>query len=170
MPLVKLWGRCSKPAIVLHATSCEKLNPSPVALPDNCFWLGFHFPKFISDELGSYGDLWQGPTYPAYLRREAYLRLHNGSAAAAEFQKFVDHRAVLANFPTGSLAHLGLARAYVCKATTAKPAPHTKTFSRFGKMPIPISWSSKQAKAEYCEVAVGLLTEQADPRCNLIGC
>jgi hypothetical protein len=110
------------------------------------------FQNVIRDELGSYGVLWQGPIYPAYLRGEAYLRLRNGSAAAAVFQKFVDHRAVLANFPTGSLAHLGLARAYGCKATTAKPALHTKTFSRFGKMPIPISWSSKQAKAEYAKL------------------
>jgi hypothetical protein len=41
---------------------------------------------------------------PAYLRGEAYLRLHDGSRAAAEFQKFIDHRGVVMNFPWGALA------------------------------------------------------------------
>ena len=49
---------------------------------------------------------------PAYLRGEAYLMLHDGNAAAAEFQKFVDRRGLVGNFPWGALARLGLARAY----------------------------------------------------------
>jgi hypothetical protein len=36
---------------------------------------------------------------PAYVRGEAYLVLHNGSAAAGEFQKFIDHRGLVVNFP-----------------------------------------------------------------------
>ena len=36
---------------------------------------------------------------PVYLRGEAYLMLHDGSAAAAEFQKFIDHRGLVMNFP-----------------------------------------------------------------------
>ena len=35
---------------------------------------------------------------PAYLRGEAYLMLHEGNSAAAEFQKFIDHRGLVANF------------------------------------------------------------------------
>jgi eukaryotic-like serine/threonine-protein kinase len=35
---------------------------------------------------------------PAYLRGEAYLMLRDGHAAAGEFQKFVDHRGLVANF------------------------------------------------------------------------
>jgi hypothetical protein len=38
--------------------------------------------------------------------------LHDGNQAAAEFQKFIDHRGVVMNFPWGALARLGLARAY----------------------------------------------------------
>jgi hypothetical protein len=38
--------------------------------------------------------------------------LRNGGAAAAQFQKIIDHRGILANFPLGALAHVGLARAY----------------------------------------------------------
>jgi eukaryotic-like serine/threonine-protein kinase len=49
---------------------------------------------------------------PAYLRGEAYLMLHDGNAAGAEFQKFIDHRGLVGNFPWGALARLGLARAY----------------------------------------------------------
>ena len=53
---------------------------------------------------------------PAYLRGEAYLMLHDGNAAAAEFQKFIDHRGAVMNFPWGALARLGLARAYALEA------------------------------------------------------
>ncbi len=49
---------------------------------------------------------------PVYLRAEAHLLLHDGKAAAAEFQKFIDHRGLVGNFPWGALARLGLARAY----------------------------------------------------------
>ena len=54
---------------------------------------------------------------PAYLRGEAYLMLHEGNAAAAEFQKFIDHRGLVANFPWGAPARLGLARAYALDAS-----------------------------------------------------
>jgi serine/threonine protein kinase/tetratricopeptide (TPR) repeat protein len=53
---------------------------------------------------------------PAYVRGEAYLMLHDGNRAAAEFQKFIDHRGVVMNFPWGALARLGLARAYAVEA------------------------------------------------------
>jgi serine/threonine protein kinase/tetratricopeptide (TPR) repeat protein len=53
---------------------------------------------------------------PVYLRGEAYLMLHDGNGAAAEFQKFIDHRGVVLNFPWGALARLGLARAYAVEA------------------------------------------------------
>ena len=46
---------------------------------------------------------------PVYLRGEAYLMLHDGNRAAAEFQKFIDHRGLVGNFPWGALARLGLA-------------------------------------------------------------
>ena len=39
--------------------------------------------------------------YPVYLRGQAYLLLRQGSAAAAEFQKYVDHRSVGEQLPTG---------------------------------------------------------------------
>ena len=53
---------------------------------------------------------------PAYVRGEAYLMLHDGKAAAAEFQEFIDHPGLVVNFPWGALARLGLARAYALDA------------------------------------------------------
>jgi serine/threonine protein kinase/Flp pilus assembly protein TadD len=58
---------------------------------------------------------------PVYLRGEAYLMLHDGNRAAAEFQKFIDHRGVVINFPWGALARLGLARAYALEAGVGAP-------------------------------------------------
>ena len=52
--------------------------------------------------------------YPINVRGEVYLAAHQGSEAAAEFQKILDHRGVVRNEPIGALAHLGLARAYRC--------------------------------------------------------
>jgi serine/threonine protein kinase len=57
---------------------------------------------------------------PAYLRGEAYLMLHDGNSAAREFQKFIDHRGLVVNFPWGALARLGLARAYAMQQNTSK--------------------------------------------------
>lgn len=53
-----------------------------------------------------------GTLYPVYIRGEAYLLLHQGKEAAAEFQKFLDHRGVAVSCPLGALARLQLGRAY----------------------------------------------------------
>ena len=47
-------------------------------------------------ELGGVGNL---SLYPIYLRGEAYLASHQGSQAAAEFQKIIDHRGIVLNSP-----------------------------------------------------------------------
>ncbi len=67
-------------------------------------------------ELGAPAPLEPGTLYPVYVRGEAYLRLGQGSQAAAEFQKLPDHPGVIMNFPLGALAHLGLGRAYAIQA------------------------------------------------------
>jgi len=60
-----------------------------------------------------------GAMYTTYLRGEAYLQSHQGKEAAAQFQKILDHPGVI-NFALGSLAHLGLARAYALDGDKAK--------------------------------------------------
>ena len=86
---------------------------------------------------------------PVYLRGEAYLMLHDGNAAAAEFQKFVDHRGVVVNFPWGALARLGLARAYALQGDTAKARAAYQDFLTLWKDADPDLPILKAAKAEY---------------------
>ena len=50
--------------------------------------------------------------YPAYLRGLAYLENQHWHEAAGEFQKILDHRGLVWNFPIGVLARLQLARAH----------------------------------------------------------
>jgi DNA-binding winged helix-turn-helix (wHTH) protein/tetratricopeptide (TPR) repeat protein len=87
--------------------------------------------------------------YPVYLRGEAYLMLNDGNAAAAEFQKYIDHRGVVGNNPLGALARLGLARAYGKQGDTAKARAAYQEFLTIWKdadSNIPIY---QQARAEY---------------------
>jgi hypothetical protein len=60
--------------------------------------------------------------YPVYVRGEAYLAAGRGSAAAAEFQKILDHSGIVWNCWTGALAHLGVARANALEARTSQGA------------------------------------------------
>jgi DNA-binding winged helix-turn-helix (wHTH) protein/tetratricopeptide (TPR) repeat protein len=57
--------------------------------------------------------------YPVYVRGEAYLAAGNGSAAASEFERILDHSGITWNCWTGALAKLGLARAYALEADAA---------------------------------------------------
>ena len=105
-------------------------------------------------ELGDVGYL-----LPVYLRGEAYLMLHDGKAAAVEFQKFIDHRGLVANFPWGALARLGLARAYALDRAihATKLAPRIRISSPCGKTPTPTSPSTIKPK---------LNTRSCSSRCN----
>ena len=89
---------------------------------------------------------------PAYLRGEAYLMLHDGNRAAAEFQKFIDHRGLVMNFPWGALARLGLARAYALQGDTAKARAAYHDFLTLWKDADPDIPILKQAKGEYAKL------------------
>jgi predicted Zn-dependent protease len=89
---------------------------------------------------------------PAYIRGEAYLMLRNGNAAAAEFQKFIDHRGIVVNFPWGALARLKLARAYALQVDTTKARAAYQDFLTLWKdadTDIPVL---QKAKAEYAKL------------------
>jgi eukaryotic-like serine/threonine-protein kinase len=58
--------------------------------------------------------------YPAYVRGQIYLAAGQGGAAAAEFQKILDHSGIVWNCWTGALAHLGVARANALQARTSQ--------------------------------------------------
>ena len=89
---------------------------------------------------------------PAYLRGQAYLMLHDGNAAAAEFQKFIDHRGVVMNFPWGALARLGLARAYAMQGDNAKARAAYQDFLMLWKDADPDVPVLREAKAEYAKL------------------
>jgi hypothetical protein len=88
--------------------------------------------------------------YPVYVRAQAYLSTQQGIAAAAEFQKILDHRGLLWNCATGALAHLGLARALQGDSARARAAYNDFfTLWKEADPDIPIL---KQAKAEYAKL------------------
>ena len=89
---------------------------------------------------------------PVYLRAEAYLMLHDGNRAAAEFQKFIDHRGLVVNFPWGALARLGLARGCAMQGDTVKAKAAYQDFLTLWKdadSDIPIL---QEAKVEYANL------------------
>ena len=86
--------------------------------------------------------------YPVYVRGQAYLALHQGKEAAAEFEKFFDHRTIVANSPLAALARLGLTRSYVLQGDSPKARTAYEDFFALWKdadQDIPIL---KAAKAE----------------------
>ncbi len=98
-------------------------------------------------ELGDQGNL-----LPIYIRGEAYLMLHDGNSAAAEFQKFIDHRGVVVNFPWGALARLGLARAHAIGGNTVKARAAYQDFLTLWRDADPDIPVYKQAKAEFAKL------------------
>jgi DNA-binding winged helix-turn-helix (wHTH) protein/tetratricopeptide (TPR) repeat protein len=90
--------------------------------------------------------------YPAYLRGQAYLQAHDEAAAVAEFQKLVDHKSIVLNFLTGSLAHLQIGRAYAMAGDTAKAKVAYQDFFSLWKDADPDTSVLKQAKAEYAKL------------------
>jgi serine/threonine protein kinase/tetratricopeptide (TPR) repeat protein len=87
-----------------------------------------------------------------YTRGNAYLALHKGSEAAAEFQKIVDHPGVVLNAITGALAKLGLARAYALEGDSAKARVAYQDFFALWKDADPNVPILVAAKSEYAKL------------------
>jgi tetratricopeptide (TPR) repeat protein len=90
--------------------------------------------------------------YPAYVRGQAYLLLHQGAEAAAEFQKFLDHRTLVANNPLFVLAHLQIGRAYAMQGETAKAKAAYQDFFTLWRDADPDIPILRQSKAEYAKL------------------
>jgi serine/threonine protein kinase/tetratricopeptide (TPR) repeat protein len=103
-------------------------------------------------ELGQCEPYQLGMMYPVYLRGQAYLLTHQGKEAAAEFQRMIDHRGIVLNFPLGALAHVGLGRAYSLQGDTAKARAAYQDFLALWKDADPDIPILKQAKAEYAKL------------------
>jgi tetratricopeptide (TPR) repeat protein len=90
--------------------------------------------------------------YPVYIRAQVYLNEQQSAAAAAEFQKILDHRGLSWNCATGALARLGLARAYALQGDTAKARAAYQNFLTLWKDADPDIPVLKQAKTEYAKL------------------
>ena len=100
--------------------------------------------------------------YHVYVRGEAYLAYGQGSAAAAEFQKILDHSGIVWNCWTGALARLGVARANALQARTPQEADSDaarvralaayRDFLTLWKDADPHIPILKEAKAEYARL------------------
>jgi hypothetical protein len=103
-------------------------------------------------ELGSIVETLNFVLYPVYLRGEAYLAAKQGTAAAAEFQKILDHPGVVRSEPIGALARLQLGRAYALSGDNTKARVAYKDFLTLWKDADPDIPILKQAKAEYAKL------------------
>jgi ATP/maltotriose-dependent transcriptional regulator MalT len=105
-----------------------------------------------SYELGIPSPFVLGTTYPVFLRGYAYLDLHQGDQAAAQFQKILDHRGIVQNSPLAVLAHISLARAQTMNGNTAAARTAYQDFLALWKDADPDIPILKQAKAEYAKL------------------
>jgi len=78
--------------------------------------------------------------------------LHDANAAATEFQKFINHRGLVSNFPWGALARRGLARAYAMQGDTTKAKAAYQDFLTLWKDADPDIPIFIAAKAEYAKL------------------
>jgi DNA-binding winged helix-turn-helix (wHTH) protein len=90
--------------------------------------------------------------YPVYVRGQALLLARNGSAAATEFQKIIQHPGIVQNEPIGALAYLGLARAYALSHDSAQAHAAYQEFFTLWKDADPDVPILKQARAEYAKL------------------
>jgi hypothetical protein len=124
------------------AIEISKNNPSQAIL---------NLEAALPYELG--GTLSFAYLYPGWVRGHAYMAAHNGTAAAAEFQKLIDHPGIVLNQPIGSLAHLKLARAYALSGDNVKARASYQNFLTLWKdadpdIPILIAAKSEYAKLQ----------------------
>jgi tetratricopeptide (TPR) repeat protein len=109
-------------------------------------------PSRAIEILQNVNPLEMGDLQVVYTRGQAYLLLHRGREATAEFQKILDHPGIVVNDPLGALAYLGMARAHVLRsdyATARIGYEHFFTLWKDADPDIPIY---KEAKAEYAKL------------------
>jgi eukaryotic-like serine/threonine-protein kinase len=118
--------------------SVERLH---IALPYELAVNGLNFVHF-----------YLGGLHSAYVRGEAFMAAHDYAAAAAEFQKILDHRGIVGLDPIGALARLQLGRAFALSGDLANSKTAYQDFLTMWKdadHDIPIL---TQAQAEYVKL------------------
>ena len=102
-------------------------------------------------ELGQPPPIFVGSIYPAYLRGVALLAARNGTAAQAEFQKMIDHRGIMVNWPLAAFAYLGLGRAKTLSGDSAGAKTAYQQLLELWKNADPDITALKDAKAEFAK-------------------
>jgi eukaryotic-like serine/threonine-protein kinase len=96
---------------------------------------------------------WVAPyLVPVYLRGEAHLASHQSAEAITDFQIIVDNFGLIENCPIGSLAQLGLGRAFAMQGNTMKARAAYQRFLTQWKDADPDVPVLRQAKAEYAKL------------------
>jgi serine/threonine protein kinase/tetratricopeptide (TPR) repeat protein len=97
--------------------------------------------------IGRFGGL-----YPIYVRGLAYLAARRPTAAAAEFQRIVDHRGIVLVDPMDAMTRLQLARALALTGDTAKAKSAYSDLLTLWKNADPDIPAVKEARAEYARL------------------
>jgi eukaryotic-like serine/threonine-protein kinase len=170
--------RLGRPALAMaicgEAAAAEKLAAeTSKALPNGTIWNAVQLPEIQAmialhrDEPAKSVELLASASpyeraYPdaIYMRGLAYLRMHRGAEAAAEFQKIVDHKG--ANWGATwvhpnwvqrySLSYLGMARGYALAGDTARAKKAFQDFFELWKDADPDIPVLQQAKADYSKL------------------
>lgn len=90
-----------------------------------------------------------GSLYPIYTRGEAYLALHRGPEAVAEFQKILDYRGLVGSNPIGVLAYWRKGKALAMSGKHQEAKSEYERFLSFWReadVDVPIL---RRVKAEY---------------------
>jgi eukaryotic-like serine/threonine-protein kinase len=131
--------------VIRAAVQLERGNPAEglkLLEPAVTYELGYPRPQLEGGSL----------VYPAYLRGQAFLLLHRGEEAAAEFQKFIDQRAAVVNCPLGALARLWLGRAHALEGDGAAARKSYEEFLNLWKDADPDIPILRQAKSELAKL------------------
>jgi eukaryotic-like serine/threonine-protein kinase len=100
----------------------------------------------------AFNGYYLGGLHSAYVRGEALVAAHRHAEAAAEFQKILDHRGLVALDPIGALAHLQLGRVFALSGDKAKAKAAYGAFLTLWKDADPDIPILKSAKAEYAKL------------------
>jgi tetratricopeptide (TPR) repeat protein len=100
----------------------------------------------------AFNGYYLGGLHSAYVRGEALVAAHRHAEAAAEFQKILDHRGLVALDPIGALAHLQLGRVFALSGDKAKAKAAYGAFLTLWKDADPDIPILQQAKAEYAKL------------------
>ena len=100
----------------------------------------------------NFSALYLGGLHSAYVRGEALMAARQYAEAAAEFQKILDHRGIVAIDPIGVLAHLQLGRVFALSGDKTRAKAAYEAFLALWKDADPAIPILTRAKAEYARL------------------